>query len=87
MNKKFLVGAAILGLVATGSVNAKDAKAGDKKAAMGECSGINTCKGTGDCGGDGHECKGKNSCKGKGWVKKDKKACESKKGTWKAIES
>lgn len=33
-----------------------------------QCAGINSCKGTGECGGKGHDCAGKNACKGEGWV-------------------
>jgi uncharacterized membrane protein len=40
-----------------------------------ECHGVNTCKGTGACGGKGHSCAGQNTCKGQGWVKLDKDAC------------
>ena len=40
-----------------------------------ECHGVNTCKGTGACGGKGHSCAGQNACKGQGWVKLDKEQC------------
>ena len=40
-----------------------------------ECHGVNTCKGTGACGGKGHTCAGQNACKGQGWIKMDKDAC------------
>jgi hypothetical protein len=40
-----------------------------------ECHGVNTCKGTGACGGKGHTCAGQNACKGQGWIKLDKEAC------------
>lgn len=49
-------------------------------ATMGECHGINSCKGQGACGGKGHSCAGKNSCKGKGWVELSKSDCDAKKG-------
>ncbi len=55
-----------------------------KSADMGECHGINSCKGTGACGGKGHSCAGKNSCKGKGWLKLSKADCTAKKGKFKA---
>ena len=32
------------------------------------CSGVNACKGMGDCGGKAHSCAGQNACKGQGWV-------------------
>ena len=59
------------------------AKADEDKTQMGECHGINACKGKGECGGEGHECAGNNSCKGKGWIKMSKAACKKKKGTFK----
>ena len=38
------------------------------------CAGVNACKGTGECGGEGHSCAGKNACKGEGWVTKKTEA-------------
>lgn len=49
----------------------------------GECHGVNSCKGTGACGGKGNSCAGKNSCKGKGWLELTKKECNDKKGEFK----
>lgn len=87
-NKALILSAAVAGLMAT--AHAKDAKKAapaDHKpvaaAGMGECHGVNTCKGTGACGGQGHECAGKNSCKGKGWVSMSEADCKAKKGEWK----
>ncbi|MEE9328450.1 MAG: hypothetical protein V3U71_14290 [Cocleimonas sp.] len=45
-----------------------------------KCSGINSCKGTGACGGASNSCAGQNSCKGKGWVKASKADCDAKGG-------
>ena len=46
------------------------------------CAGINACKGTGECGGKGHDCAGKNACKGEGWVTKATDMdCIQEKGT------
>lgn len=53
----------------------------------GECWGVNSCKGKGECGGPGLSCAGTNSCKGKGWVSLTKKECEKKKGKFKANPS
>lgn len=53
------------------------------KAEKGECYGVNTCKGTGECGGAGHSCAGQNSCKGQGWISLAKDACEGKGGKFK----
>ena len=59
--------------------------AGGSSAVMGQCVGVNSCKGTGECGGKTHGCAGKNACKGKGWVKMSKEDCMSKGGEYKKI--
>lgn len=47
-----------------------------------KCTGVNDCKGKGECSQDGHGCSGNNSCKGKGWVTMDsEKACKAKGGS------
>ena len=57
----------------------KDAKVTTAKV---KCSGVNDCKGKGECSGAGHGCAGHNDCKGKGWVTVDTaKACTDKGGT------
>jgi uncharacterized membrane protein len=40
-----------------------------------KCYGVNKCKGTGACGGQGHSCAGENACKGQGFLKIDKDTC------------
>ncbi|WP_413289948.1 hypothetical protein [Bdellovibrio sp. HCB337] len=92
MNKRMMIlGAAAAGILSatTSASFGADAKKGanpaaDKGAAMGECTGVNSCKGKGECGGATHSCSGQNACKGKGWVKMTEKDCLAKKGTWKA---
>src|SRR5262249_11421784 len=37
--------------------------------------GVNKCKGTGDCGGEGTSCAGSNACKRKGFIDMDKDTC------------
>lgn len=87
MNKtnKTLMTAALGGLMLAATISsaqADEAKtAGSDK--MGECHGINACKGTGACHGAGNTCAGKNACKGQGWVKSSKTDCESKGGKFK----
>lgn len=83
-----IVTAAITGLFAgalSTSVLANEKEATPPKAeeAKGECHGINSCKGKGECGGSGHSCAGKNECKGKGWLSMTEKECNEKKGTFK----
>lgn len=79
----FAVAAAVVGMLATGHQFAGDQ--GQKGSGKNvKCSGVNACKGHGECGAaDGsHACAGKNECKGKGWVKvKSEKDCTDKGGT------
>lgn len=82
MRKELLLAAAFTGLMSI-SYGADSAKTASAKEVNGECHGVNTCKGTTDCGGKGHECAGKNECKGKGWLKKTEKECKELKGTFK----
>jgi hypothetical protein len=80
--KSVLLTAALAGLLISGShALAED----NSSAAVGECHGINSCKGKGACAGEGNSCKGQNSCKGKGWTKLTKTKCEKKKGTFKEM--
>ncbi len=80
-NKKLLIGLALTGMV-LGTSYAQSNVPQDVKP-LGECHGINACKGTGACGGKGHSCAGKNACKGKGWIKLTEKECLEKDGTFK----
>lgn len=79
----FVVAAAVVGMLAGGH----QFQAGDEAKKEGKsvkCSGINACKGHGECSAaDGsHMCAGKNECKGKGWVTvKSEKDCTDKGGT------
>lgn len=84
MNKTRILTAAFTGLIMAGCASeTKMASDSSSTMAQGECHGINSCKGTGECGGAGHSCAGKNSCKGKGWVTLSKADCNSKGGTFK----
>lgn len=69
--KSMLIGAAVAGLCLAGCTSMSNTAT----ATVGQCHGVNACKGSGDCGGKGHACGGKNSCKGKGWKKMKKTAC------------
>lgn len=85
-----LLSATISGLLAMAAASAQadhhdkaaagDGKGAAPKADLGECHGINACKGQGACGGKGHSCAGKNTCKGQGWVQLSKADCDAKKG-------
>ena len=87
MNRKtmsgMVVATAVVGLLATGYGVGSDAPKGDTEKKV-KCSGINACKGQGECAAaDGsYSCAGKNECKGKGWVKvKTDKECTDQGGT------
>ena len=54
------------------------------KATKGECHGVNSCKGQGECGGPKWDCAGNNSCKGQGWITLTASDCAKKGGTFKA---
>lgn len=67
---------------------AKPGKKPAKKAATVQCLGINTCKGTSECGVEGkHGCHGHNACKGQGWTSLTKKDCKKQKGTVKGTKA
>lgn len=46
-----------------------------------QCTGVNACKGKGECKGAKNACKGENACKGQGHVGMSKADCEKKGGT------
>jgi uncharacterized membrane protein len=75
--------AGLLTMSAAGAVSTARAAEGDKV----KCYGVNTCKGTGACGGAGHSCAGKNACKGQGFVETSKADCEKQGGKLTAPES
>lgn len=78
--------AAVAGLLTMGAVGAAStARAADTDKV--KCYGVNTCKGTGACGGGGHACAGKNACKGQGFVETSKADCEKQGGKLTAPES
>jgi len=51
-----------------------------KKNAKVACTGVNECKGKGQCGGAGNSCAGSNECKGKGVMMTSAEECEKKGG-------
>ncbi len=70
--KKALLAASIAGLMTMAiSTAATNAQAADNV----PCYGVNACKGTGDCGGQGYSCAGKNACKGQGFVQVPADVC------------
>ena len=85
--KTLLVGAALTSLLTAGVFGSTAIAHAEGMSEIGQCHGVNACKGKGDCQGMGHECEGKNACKGKGWVKLSKEECEKNpKGQWEAMQ-
>ncbi|MCG3176789.1 MAG: hypothetical protein MOGMAGMI_01753 [Candidatus Omnitrophica bacterium] len=70
--KSKLLAASVAGLMAVSTFAALSTPAHAENV---PCYGINACKGTGECGGQGHSCHGQNACKGAGWVKVPAEAC------------
>jgi uncharacterized membrane protein len=88
MDKKAALTTAALAAFALAAGCAHDSKTAKATTAApaakgGECYGVNTCKGTGECGGPGHSCAGQNSCKGQGWITLTQPDCEARHGTYK----
>ena len=83
MNKSILIAAAIAGLTMT-ACSTTGGHSSTASTAAGECHGVNSCKGKGECGGAGHACAGKNTCKGQGWIKISKADCDKQNGKFKA---
>lgn len=83
MDKKTVLATAALAALAMAAGCAHTSTGGGMAAAKGECHGVNSCKGTGECGGPGHSCAGQNSCKGQGWISLTQAACSEKGGTFK----
>lgn len=77
-SKKILIGAALAGVL-VGGVGCSSTTS----STIGQCHGVNACKGQGACGGTGHSCAGMNSCKGQGWIKATKAKCEKIGGKFK----
>jgi len=69
---KLALASAIAGLMSLAAApGVAFAESGEKV----NCYGVNKCKGTGACGGQGHSCAGENECKGKGYLKIDAETC------------
>lgn len=81
--KGFAIATAVAGLLAATAL--ADDKAPKKEAKEASpkvsCTGVNSCKGKGECGGQGHACAGSNECKGKGWISLTEKECKAKGGS------
>lgn len=52
---------------------------------MGQCHGVNSCKGKSACATAESSCAGHNSCKGKGWISTNAADCQAKGGKFKAM--
>jgi uncharacterized membrane protein len=72
LKDRALLVATVLAVLSAGNAAADDAAKADEKIA---CYGINKCKGTGDCSGQGHQCSGQNACRGRGHINLPKDVC------------
>ncbi len=71
---------AVSGCLTGGSENTESSPSAD----MGECHGVNSCKGQSACGGKGHSCAGKNADQAEGVHKMTKTDCDAMNGAVKA---
>ena len=79
--RKFLMGAAVTGIVAGSTMLLADDAKPKTKAAKHDCKGKNDCKGQGGCKTSANGCAGKNDCKGQGGCSTAKKAKKDDKKT------
>jgi len=88
MNRKTKGAVIALGVAALFSARGALAESGDhgthedgKKEAKVRCTGVNECKGKGECAAGGNACGGSNECKGKGIKMMSAEKCKEKGGT------
>jgi hypothetical protein len=77
-SKSLLVAALAGALSLPTTLRAEDSKPSADDSNLKPCWGINTCKGTGDCGADGCRqsgCHGSNACKGQGFLRLEPDTC------------
>lgn len=75
---KSLLAAALAGVLSIPTALAAQDKSASDDGNLKPCWGINTCKGTGDCGADGCRqsgCHGSNACKGQGFLRLEPETC------------
>jgi len=84
MDRKTTLTAAALAAVTLAAGCAHTGGASGGAVAKIECHGVNTCKGTGECGGLDHSCSGQNACKGQGWISLTPADCTGRGGTFTA---
>lgn len=64
----------------TATADSADSDVKTKKEAKVRCTGVNECKGKGECAAAGNSCGGSNECKGKGVVMVPEEECTKKGG-------
>ncbi|MEQ8351558.1 MAG: hypothetical protein RH862_08750 [Leptospiraceae bacterium] len=82
---KILMGAALGGMLMAASCGGSETADTPLQTDLGECHGINACKGQSACHTKETSCAGQNSCKGKGWLQMSKEECKEKDGDWKEL--
>ncbi len=68
------------------SSNADTVSADQSALDMGQCLGVNSCKGSGSCASPANNCASQNSCKGKGWLALNKQECSDRKGKFRGFK-
>lgn len=63
---------------------ASDEKMDKSMSDMGQCHGVNSCKGKSACATEESACQGQNGCKGKGWISNSKADCDANNGKFMA---
>lgn len=80
-NKKFALAASAAMLISGCSSDKPAEKVVNSNTTdMGQCHGINSCKGSGSCATQQNSCAGDNSCRGKGWLPLSQKDCIAREG-------
>src|SRR5437879_7682033 len=79
VNKGMLIASAAASLIMAGALTAR-ADQGKTGGDMGNCAGVNACKGQGSCASAENSCAGKNAWKGKGVVEMVAADCTKKGG-------
>ncbi|MCX7634067.1 MAG: hypothetical protein N2Z22_12115 [Turneriella sp.] len=82
---QLLLSAALAGIALAGTVSAKEGTIKKTTAPVGECHGVNSCRGQSDCATKAHSCAGQNACKGQGWKKMTEAQCKAKKGRFQPL--
>ncbi len=77
---KQLTLAATAALLISGCASDSDTSVAVSTTDMGQCHGVNACKGSGSCATADNPCATQNTCKGKGWLPLSAADCHTREG-------